>query len=174
MDSIRIPLEKTKKITGDAIRKARKEAGMTQSELAEKLHTSKSLISQYENGARYPKPATLERFAVALGVPVYQLMGYSSPSQVSKGMESMIKSIEDLKASVESMTQEYFAIMIHENEGAEIISKYFSLNEEGKKEAAKRISELAILPQYMTDNNLKEYQEYWKDGQINAYIREKE
>ena len=39
---------------GEAIRSARKKAGMTQDELAAKLSTTKSAISKYELGKREP------------------------------------------------------------------------------------------------------------------------
>ena len=52
---------------GVALRQARVEAGLTQEELAEKLHTKKSGISRIENHAQDIKLSTLENFAHALG-----------------------------------------------------------------------------------------------------------
>ncbi len=49
------------------LKEARKEAGLTQSDVAEKLHTQKSAISRIENHAEDVKLSTLERFAAALG-----------------------------------------------------------------------------------------------------------
>lgn len=40
---------------------------MTQTEIAEKLHTSKSAISRIENHSEDVKLSTLEKFATALG-----------------------------------------------------------------------------------------------------------
>ena len=53
---------------GAMIKIARKEAGMTQDQLAEKLHTKKSSISRLENHAEDMKLSTLERAAEALGL----------------------------------------------------------------------------------------------------------
>ena len=52
---------------GVLLKKAREEAGFTQEELAEKLHTRKSAISRIENHAEDIKLSTLKKFANALG-----------------------------------------------------------------------------------------------------------
>lgn len=52
---------------GVLLKAARKEAGFTQQELAEKLNTQKSAISRIENSSEDVKLSTLERFASALG-----------------------------------------------------------------------------------------------------------
>ncbi|ODS31804.1 MAG: Antitoxin HigA [Candidatus Scalindua rubra] len=52
---------------GVMLKTAREEAGLTQEELAEKLHTKKSAISRIENHAEDIKLSTLEKFANALG-----------------------------------------------------------------------------------------------------------
>jgi len=52
--------------TGKIIEQARKEAKMTQSELAEKVGSNKSYISRIENGRTEPKVSTFYRIAAAL------------------------------------------------------------------------------------------------------------
>ena len=52
---------------GVMLKIARENAGMTQDQLAEKLHTKKSAISRIENHAEDIKLSTLEKFARALG-----------------------------------------------------------------------------------------------------------
>lgn len=52
---------------GVILRQAREEAGLTQEELARRLHTKKSAISRIENHAEDIKLSTLERVASALG-----------------------------------------------------------------------------------------------------------
>lgn len=54
--------------TGQLIKKARKKAGMTQKQLAEKLGISYVNISQLENDQRTPKYKTVLSMAAALGV----------------------------------------------------------------------------------------------------------
>jgi ribosome-binding protein aMBF1 (putative translation factor) len=52
---------------GAMLKQARVEAGLTQEELADRLHTKKTAISRIENHAEDIKLSTIERFAEALG-----------------------------------------------------------------------------------------------------------
>lgn len=60
--------------TGERIRAARKNANMTQAELAQKLGISYVGVSQWENGLRQPKYETLKKIADAIGVEWYDLV----------------------------------------------------------------------------------------------------
>ena len=48
---------------GRIIKEARKEKGLTQKELGEKLGVSYQMIAQYESGRRKPKIETLKRIS---------------------------------------------------------------------------------------------------------------
>jgi HTH-type transcriptional regulator/antitoxin HipB len=52
---------------GAMLKQARIEAGITQEELAERLHTKKTAVSRIENHADDIKLSTLEKFAEAIG-----------------------------------------------------------------------------------------------------------
>ena len=52
---------------GVLLKQARKEAGMTQDQIAKELQTTKSVISRMENHASDIRLSTLEKFAKALG-----------------------------------------------------------------------------------------------------------
>lgn len=52
---------------GVLLRQAREASGLTQEQIAEKLHTKKSAISRIENHAEDIRLSTLEKFAAALG-----------------------------------------------------------------------------------------------------------
>ena len=52
---------------GILLKQARVESGLTQEEIAKKLHTKKSAISRIENHAEDIKLSTLKRFARAVG-----------------------------------------------------------------------------------------------------------
>ena len=56
--------------TGQIIEQARKDANMTQAELAEKIGSNKSYISRVETGRTEPKVSTFYRIASALGLRV--------------------------------------------------------------------------------------------------------
>lgn len=60
---------------GDSIRQCRKERGLTQEDLAQRIQTTPQNVSQYERGLRNPKFETLQKIAVALGVAWGQLLG---------------------------------------------------------------------------------------------------
>ena len=52
---------------GVLLKQARQEAGLTQEQVAKKLHTKKSAISRIENHAEDIRLSTLENFAEAVG-----------------------------------------------------------------------------------------------------------
>ena len=59
---------------GERIRAARKEAGLTQKQLGEKLGVSAAMIGQYETGVRNPKLGTLKKIANALEIDLLTLI----------------------------------------------------------------------------------------------------
>ena len=61
--------------TGERIRNARKRAGMTQKELADRLGVQFQNVSSLERDERSPKFETLKKIAAALDVSVGELLG---------------------------------------------------------------------------------------------------
>ena len=59
--------------TGQRIKEARKNADMTQMELAQKLNIPFQSVSQWERDVRKPKMETLSRVADALGIQLWEL-----------------------------------------------------------------------------------------------------
>jgi DNA-binding XRE family transcriptional regulator len=55
---------------GVLLKAARKEAGLTQEQLAKKLHTKKTAISRIENHAEDIRLSTIEKYAQAIGKKV--------------------------------------------------------------------------------------------------------
>jgi len=55
---------------GVLLRQAREEAGLTQEQVARRLHTQKSAISRIENHAEDIRLSTLRKYAAALGKDV--------------------------------------------------------------------------------------------------------
>lgn len=105
---------------GRRIKKLRKLTGYTAKEFAEKIGIPYSSYSNYENGNREPKLATLRKIATALNVSISQI---SNDEMMSKNF------------------QDDFLV--------EIFASFQLLNTLGKKEAIKRIYELTQLPQYV-------------------------
>ena len=64
--------------TGEALKKARTDAGITQAELAKRLGVTPQTVSQYERGIKKPKVETLARFADAMSVSIDSLLDEST------------------------------------------------------------------------------------------------
>ena len=113
--------------TGELIKAARKKAGLTQAQLAEKLGISYVGVSQWENDLRNPKLDTLQRIASALGVPV-----------------------QDLISDWEAVDKEEFKRVFIYGEGIKdrIDAALDRLNDEGQEKAAERVEELTEIPKY--------------------------
>ena len=62
---------------GDRIRETRVNKGLTQQQVADSIGVTYQNISQYERGLRKPKNETLLQIADALGVSVYELIGFN-------------------------------------------------------------------------------------------------
>lgn len=76
-------------VAGKLIREARERAGLTQSELAQRLETSQSTIARLESTRSNPRLATLERTLAATGT---QLEVSLRPSSYPGIDESLIES----------------------------------------------------------------------------------
>ena len=64
----------TKEQLGDFITQQRKAQGMTQKDLAQRLHVTDKAVSKWERGLSYPDVTLLEPLAAALGLSVEELM----------------------------------------------------------------------------------------------------
>lgn len=60
---------------GNNIRKYRKELGLTQTELAEKLGTTQYVITNYERGTNNPLSTSIPEIAKALNITIAALYG---------------------------------------------------------------------------------------------------
>jgi len=76
---------------GETISTLRKEKGMTQLELAEKLHITDKAVSKWERNLSCPDTATLPRLAEILGVSLEELMNAkSAPASGHRGAEYLL------------------------------------------------------------------------------------
>lgn len=69
---------------GTSLREARQRAGLSQSELARRTHTSQATISAYESGAKRPSIATLSRLLAATGSRI-EVRGPANPVRRASG-----------------------------------------------------------------------------------------
>ncbi len=74
---------------GETIVAIRNEKGMTQAELAQKMGVKPQTISQYERGIKNPKPATIKKFADALGVDAAELYATNAEQREERALQTM-------------------------------------------------------------------------------------
>lgn len=67
----------TDELIGKRIQEIRTQRGMTQEALAERINISKSSISEWEACKRVPRMETLRKIADALGVDVWEIIGFN-------------------------------------------------------------------------------------------------
>lgn len=120
--------------TGDVIRKYRIQKGLTQKQLGELCGMADSTIRRYELGLQNPKIETLEKIASALDVSVYALRVRQLPD------------IDEVREQMERWGLE--ELLPRSGEERILMDKCRELNEEGRKEAVKRIDELTFLEKY--------------------------
>jgi len=97
-----------KKTLGQKIREYRLKRGMTQEELAEKLFSSKSTISEYENNKIDIKISILREIAKVLGTPLPHLLSEEDDDIDDEVMQmamalKQIKSKELRKAAIKQV-----------------------------------------------------------------------
>lgn len=66
----------------EKIRKYRKEAGLSQEDLAGKIYVSRTLITKYESGSAFPTQENLEKIAAALNVEVEDLLSNEEKNEI--------------------------------------------------------------------------------------------
>ena len=122
--------------SGEKIRRARRNAGLTQKELGRRLRMSQQQIAQYENGERQAKPSTLNRIGAALNVDPNQLCDDFNFDTVVK---AIMTAMPDL-GYTENL------------ESTELLMAFDKLNDIGQKVAVERVQELTEIPKYQKEN----------------------
>lgn len=117
---------------GKKIKSLRRDQGLTQAELASRIHVTPQNISQYERGIRTPKTATKQKIAGALGVPVASLdSDFSAPFKMQLNLFQEHVSPEALDIDIE-----------------QVIKYIKRLNDRGRLIAIERVEELTKISEY--------------------------
>lgn len=151
---------------GANIKAARKAAGLTQKQLADRLGISFVNISQLENNQRTPNMVTLQRLADALGIHIFDLTGIGPemdkykfevarkdearpPDDKQVELEKVISA--GPRAMYDELTdsgkQEFWA-RIMKPFHAQLNEAFERLNEDGQRIAIQRVRELGRIPEY--------------------------
>ena len=124
---------------GESLKAARKNAGLTQKELGERVGLSYQSIAQWENDLRKPKPETLQKLAKALNVSIWSLAASDSKMDFLYGY---LSGIEDER--FERAVFNYTYSVVEQR----LIDFFAELNEDGQQKAIERVAELAEIPKY--------------------------
>lgn len=127
--------------TGQRIKLARRNAGLTQKELGQKLGITYQTLAQWENDLRKPKFETLKRIADALGVPVGELLGLEDMGGGLWGHEADDSTVMKLAQNIKA----------HMAPKAKLNAAFDQLNNEGQGVAVQRVEELTEIPRYRKD-----------------------
>lgn len=79
------------KKTGQIIKEARENRGLTQKELAGRLHISDRTVSKWERGAGFPDVTLLEPLSDELGITVQSLISGRLDSAESSGEDDAVR-----------------------------------------------------------------------------------
>ncbi len=93
------------------IRNFRKESGLSQEELAAKIHVVRQTVSKWEKGYSVPDSDLLRRLAIELGVTVSDLLGESGDSD-EDSIPEQLEIINDKLANVVKSRKRNFKIII--------------------------------------------------------------
>lgn len=112
---------------GENLKRIRKIKGLTQDNLSELTKISITSIQRYESGKRQPTIESIDKFAEALGVSVFELLDNKydkAEYELEKGLNNHDNlSLEKLERYYEQKKWEYENIDIEHNIGNEGILK---------------------------------------------------
>lgn len=163
--------------TGQKIKEARKNAGLTQAQLADKLGVPFQSISQWERDLRKPKIESLERIADALNLNLSSFLGldtlpdekafFESIQDLSGKMAAAINSetisrenrerLNNAFVELAELKESYLSEVVPIAEGTNelyaklkvlIFWELQFLNFDGLNAVAEKIEELACIPKY--------------------------
>lgn len=133
---------------GEDIRRARKQKGWTQEELAKALHVKRSVISKYENGIIEPTVSRFKEIAQALDVDdwTHIATGEAIIDHLIDDLDTLDSSIKPQKLNESEMQKS--GALTFQSDDHRISYFYNLLSDEGKRVAADRVQELTEIPKY--------------------------
>jgi transcriptional regulator with XRE-family HTH domain len=128
----------TKEIFSKRLKELMQHNNETTYSMAEQLHLSAATISRYTDGQMAPKITTIDSMARHFNINPAWLMGYDVEKELKL---KEVSNYRDLSKEEETL-----------------LSNFNNLNNLGKKEAIKRVSELTEINKYInsTENNVTE------------------
>lgn len=140
---------------GDQIKKARKNAGLTQKQLSEKTGIPAITIQQYERGVRAPKVDSLQKISIALGVSLDDLLGtYQKVPAIRVPTDNPNDRYAFLlnKKLNNDITPEEADELSSLHRLNRIAGHLDKLNDIGQQKAVERVEELTKIPDYQRED----------------------
>lgn len=122
---------------GECIKTARKKAGITQKELAQKSNMAEITIRQYETNKREPRTAQLQKIADALEIELSELIGDALAEQYLHTLKR-VKQMPD--KIIQTVTK------------GKLLAHYENLNSIGQNKALDYVEDLTKIPEYRKDD----------------------
>ena len=138
--------------TGQRIQQARKNAGLSQKQLGEKLGLSASMIGQWENDLRKPKIETIRRIADAIGIYFLDLLSKEERAIYDSGVKEGTEGEEWLNDMIDDLWKRegysYSDIEVR------LINSFSKLNDLGQQKAVENVEIIAGNPQFQNQEML--------------------
>lgn len=98
------------------LRALRKESGLTQTALAEKIGSSRSCVANWENGSRFPENKFVDAIARVFGVPIDYMYGTSKHRYNIKIPEYFELDLTKLNEKGQLKIYEYYKLLLNTDE----------------------------------------------------------
>lgn len=121
---------------GENIRQARKKAGLTQRQLAEKSGVATITLQQYERGVREPKLDTIAKIARAMNL-------FASDLISDDQWQNVDMTFTDTTELYGQETPQYYRM----------VEAFSTLNHTGAEKAAVAVEDLAKVPEYRREDD---------------------
>lgn len=95
---------------GGRLKRTRADAGMSQTELADRAGLTPSAVSQLESGERLPAFKTLSQLAAALNSSVGYLVG-EEPGELPPALSAMFRDLDALSSEDQRKVKDYAAFL---------------------------------------------------------------
>lgn len=164
---------------GERVRTIREKKGLSQSDVAKRMHISQQAVAKYEKIVDLPKNSTLCKIADALGVTAYELAGWherdlaidfeidqiineavnedswDKRSKKIRRIESLLaeqKSIDERSQELKEMNLQLITDTPHNK----ILSHFDKLNDSGQNKAIEQVELLTKIPEYRKEDTFSQ------------------
>lgn len=161
---------------GERVKTIREEKGLSQSDVAKRMHVSQQAVAKYEKIVDLPKNSTLRKIADALGVTAYELTGWcerdlaidseidqiideainedsqAERSKIIRKIEALLTEQKDIDEQSRKLSRTDLQLFAEDTPKSKILSHFDKLNKSGQDKAIEQIELLTKIPEYRKDS----------------------